>query len=149
MNISIQNRNESWRKVQETLSFKMSETYAWIQKHGPVSPQELCEIYEMRFNEVAPRFTKLFDAGYIKQYGSVHNKRSNKHNTAYIATPVDQIADTRKAIRNAFKIERDAIIDDVAMNALILSHESIDWLNKRINQLDLKIKKLKDEDSKL
>lgn len=149
MSISIQNRNNSWRKVQETLSLRMSETYSWIQMHGPVSPQELCDVYDMKFNEVAPRFTKLYDAGYIKQHGSIHNNRSNKKNTTYIATPVEDIPSVRRSIRDRFRAERDAIIDDVALNALVLSCESVEWLNKRINQLELKIKKLQDEDSKL
>ena len=142
MSISIANRNQSWIDMQETLSKKRYEAYQWIKKHEPVSPQILCEIYNMRFNELAPRFTELFDIGYIKEYGAIHNKRSNKHNTAYVTTPLDEIADVRESIRNTFKRERDAIIDDVAMNALLLSHESIEWLNKRVSQLERKIKKL-------
>ena len=70
MSISIANRNQSWIDMQETLSKKRYEAYQWIKKHEPVSPQILCEIYDMRFNELAPRFTELFDIGYIKEYSA-------------------------------------------------------------------------------
>ena len=58
---------------------------------GITSPQEICEKYDFKFNEIAPRFTELRNSGHIKIVDYRENERSKHKNAVYCVTTPDEM----------------------------------------------------------
>ena len=93
METTILNRNTAFREIQDKLPKRRKYIYELIQAIGVISPQELCDKYSFKSNEVSPRFTELRNSGYIKIVGSRISKRSNKLNAMYSITTKEERID--------------------------------------------------------
>ena len=143
MNISTLNRNESYKSIVDSLPKRRLKVYEYIQNHQPVSPQEICEIYQMKFNEVAPRFTELHQSGFIKEVGEKINNRSKKSNTLYSCTTIDEIDKIRKDIRIDLSKEFNQITKDLINYEDVLSVFSKNIIHKRVKAIIQLMKKIK------
>jgi len=146
MNISTLNRNESYKSIMDSLPKRRLKIYEYIQKHQPVSPQEVCEIYQMKFNEVAPRFTELHQSGFIKEVGEKINNRSKKPNTAYSCTTIDEIAIIRRNMSIELSEEFNKITKDLLNYEDVLSVFSKNILHKRAKTIIQQMKKIKNHE---
>lgn len=141
MSIAVQNRNDIYKEILEKLPEKRLITYSQIKDHQPVTPQQLCDKYDLKFNEVAPRFTELAQAGYIKEVGTVENSRSKKPNTVYVCTTQKEYREIRWSIATKLRIEYKNLYDDLMFYGASLSEHSADAIQKRMKIVASKLNK--------
>lgn len=134
---TIQNRNESFSQISESLPKKRQRVYKIIKDMGITSPQEICEKYDFKFNEIAPRFTELRNSGHIKIVDYRENERSKHKNAVYCVTTPDEMINITNRIYQELVDKKDKLVSDLILNLSPLTKEIVVKEVKKIdNQLN-------------
>jgi DNA-binding Lrp family transcriptional regulator len=133
METTILNRNTAFKEIQDKLPKRRKYIYELIQAIGIVSPQEICEKYSFKSNEISPRFTELRNSGYIKIVGSRLSKRSNKYNAVYrITTEEERIEIINKKYQELID-QKNKLINDLNLGLSELTKSTV---KKHIYKID-------------
>jgi hypothetical protein len=136
---TAQTRNDAYLKILDTLPKKRQLVYQMINEKQPCTPQQICEKYYFKFNEIAPRFTELRESGYIIEAGKQTNSRSKHKNTSYkISTESERIDFINKKFVE-LRDKKDKLIND---RILGLSGLTLGLIEKEINKINIQIKNL-------
>ena len=136
---TVQTRNDAYLKILDTLPKKRQLVYQMINEKQPCTPQQICEKFYFKFNEIAPRFTELRESGYIIEAGKQTNSRSNHKNTSYkISTESERIDFINKKFVE-LRDKKDKLIND---RILGLSGLTLGLIEKEINKINIQIKNL-------
>jgi len=133
METTILNRNTAFREIQDKLPKRRKYIYELIQAIGVISPQELCDKYSFKSNEVSPRFTELRNSGYIKIVGSRISKRSNKLNAMYSITTKEERIDIINKKYQELIDQKNNLINDLNLGLSELTKSAV---KKHINKID-------------
>lgn len=133
MEVTLRNRNNAFKEIQDKLPKRRKYIYELIQAIGIVSPQELCEKYSFKSNEINPRFTELRNSGHIKIVGSRLSKRSNKHNAIYrITTEKERVEIINKKYQELID-QKNNLINDLNLGLSELTKSTV---KKHIYKID-------------
>ena len=133
MEVTLENRNNAFKEIQDKLPKRRKYIYELIQAIGIVSPQEICEKYSFKSNEISPRFTELRNSGYIKIVGSRLSKRSNKYNAVYrITTEEERIEIINKKYQELID-QKNKLINDLNLGLSELTKSTV---KKHIYKID-------------
>ena len=134
---TIQNRNESFSQIAESLPKKRQRVYKIIKDMEITSPQEICEKYDFKFNEIAPRFTELRNSGHIKIVDYRENERSKHKNAVYCVTTPDEMINITNRKYQELVDKKDKLVSDLILNLSPLTKEIVVKEVKKIdNQLN-------------
>ena len=134
---TTQNRNESFLQIAESLPKKRQRVYQMINRYGITSPQEICEKYDFKFNEIAPRFTELRNSGHIKIVDYRENERSKHKNAVYSVTTPDEMINITNRRYQELVDKKDKLVSDLIKNLSPLTKEIVVKEVKKIdNQLN-------------
>ena len=134
---TIQNRNESFSQISESLPKKRQRVYKIIKDMGITSPQEICEKYDFKFNEIAPRFTELRNSGHIKIVDYRENERTRHKNAVYCVTTPDEMINITNRRYQELVDKKDKLVSDLILNLSPLTKEIVVKEVKKIdNQLN-------------
>tara|TARA_R110002072_G_scaffold170416_2_gene323932 strand:- start:328 stop:747 length:420 start_codon:yes stop_codon:yes gene_type:complete len=134
---TTQNRNESFLQIAESLPKKRQRVYQMINRYGITSPQEICEKYDFKFNEIAPRFTELRNSGHIKIVDYRENERSKHKNAVYSVTTPDEMINITNRRYQELVDKKDKLVSDLIKNLSPLTKEMVVKEVKKIdNQLN-------------
>ena len=108
-----------------------------INRYGITSPQEICEKYDFKFNEIAPRFTELRNSGHIKIVDYRENERSKHKNAVYSVTTPDEMINITNRRYQELVDKKDKLVSDLIKNLSPLTKEMVVKEVKKIdNQLN-------------
>mgnify|MGYP003628628049 FL=1 len=140
MEISIQNRNTSYKNIINKISDKRKQIFEIIVKHNGITAQEISRLYKLPINQITGRITELKDMCFIKE-STVHlNHESGNYCTSYVAVK---------------KMEEFLHLTNVKYSHLInmkkslefdyhygLSEHTMKYIKKEIKKIESKITKL-------
>lgn len=147
---TIQNKNQSFNLIAKKLPKKRKYVYEMIERFGPISPQDLCEIDFKNFsftedyggytiNEITPRFTELRNAGFIKIVGYKENKRSKHPNAIYRVTTRDEMINIKNKKYQEFTNNKAQLVNDLNLG---LSSMSRTIVIRELSKINNQIKNL-------
>ena len=113
---TIQNRDQSYLKIAESLPKKKLRIYEIIKGFRITTAQEICESHDLKINEVVPRFTELRNSGHIKIIDYKENKRTKHKNAVYrLTTPEEMINITNRRYQELID-KKDKLVSDLILN---------------------------------
>jgi len=138
--LSIENRNQAYFSIIESLPKKRKRIFYCIQQNPNSTAVDISTNYNIPINEVVPRITELKNYFLITESGSQTNQKSKKQNTIYKAVEnlsqrIDLINARFVELRtNKETLERDYILG--------VSNLTRDLIQKQINKINIEIKML-------
>lgn len=146
---ALQNKNQSFNLIAKKLPKKRKYIYEMIEKLGPVSPQDLCELdfdnaflYDYQgytINEITPRFTELRNSGFIKIVGYKENKRSKHPNAMYRVTTADEMINIKNKRYQELTNNKAQLVNDLILG---LSSLATSIVKKEVAKINNQIKNL-------
>ena len=136
---TTQNRNSSFISIADKLPKKRKYVYQMIEALGVTSPQEICDKYDFKINEIVPRFTELRNSAHIKIVGYRENKRSKHPNAVYRITTADEMIDIKNKIYQELVDKKDKLVSDLIFP---LSPFAKQMVIKEVKKIDTQIKNL-------
>lgn len=134
---TTQNRNKSFSQIAESLPKKRQGIYKIIKDQGITSPQEICDRYDFKINEVVPRFTELRNSGHIKIVDYRENDRTKHKNAIYSVTTPDEMINIINRRYQELIDKKDKLVSDLILNLSPLTKEIVVKEVKKIdNQLN-------------
>ena len=139
MNLSIQNRNESFVKNIEKLSLRRKAVYKIIAQYGFLTSHQIKDKMRLGINQVSGRITELKDMFLIIEAGTVINIKSNTHNTLWKVTNEQERIDLVNKRYTALIDEQKQLESDYHLG---VSNYGLEAIKSRIKKIKKQIEAL-------
>ncbi len=141
MNLSIENRNEAFRNIVETLPQKRAKIFTLIAENQPCTIQQLCKVSLLPINEISGRITELKNACLIIEQGKRENANTRHSNTLYkVANPLEKynlyinrkmnLLRDKEELMNHLEIGSTGIVSQLINKQLKKVLKELEMLNK-------------------
>lgn len=139
MSISIQNRNEIYLSIYDSLPKRRALIYKKINQYEPCSALDIEKITGMKVNKFSGRITELKNSFLIKEVGLKHYKKNCSSTQYSIIRNANERVDLINAEFVRLRDKRDSLLSDYHMG---LSAFTKYLLKKELKKIDDKIKGL-------